>query len=803
MTNEQKINLIGQKILLLSNQVDGYRKELDALKDELERLKHQQAYESAIFKPKEPVMPVAPVVEPAIPEADIKIPEIVQQQPALNIIEQDKQPVQPPVKAAENINLEERIGSKIFSIIGIIALVLGVSIGVKYAIDKDLLNETGRLVLGFAAGIILLTLAFVYKKKYEVFSAVLLSGAMAIMYFTTFLGYSYYHKYPAPTAFVVMALFTAFTVFAAHVYNYEVIALIGLVGGYALPPLLSTGGGEIQYMFGFMLLLNLGVLALSFLKYWKFVNHVAYGLTWLIFASWMVVSYDPEQYFGRTMFFATAFYLVFYLSFIAYKLFRNKPFSAWDVVLVLSNSLIYFGIGYNALNIGNAVNYERYEGLFCIFNALVHLGFALLCRKKELADKTIFHFIIAMVISFLTIAVPIQLNGHSVTITWFVEMLVLLWMWRQFRSREYMVLASALSGLSFFSLLNDWAIYYSGYTHIELMLPVASNRYFITGLCGILAYWAAWQLLKSEETDEKPPLAEFAGVLRIIITVMAVCVTYFTFANEIGLYFNKQYTLSETRINGSYGYSYTEFDQSWGNYKFLWILNYTALFVVAAGLINMQWLKRRVALYITWGFTIVTLFLALTAGLASLEALRPENRLAQMAHFPLTAWNYNFRYVCMLFAALLLWMEYRYRNNELLEPLRSANTWLFHIALLVLLSSELTDVMARLHPDNTGHYKLVSYRMGYTVLWGLYSMLLIVYGIVRQKKLLRIIAISLFGATILKLAIDALSMTRGYQLIVFITIGVILLIVSFMYQKFKPLLFGNDAQKQADAQDMA
>lgn len=807
MTNEQKINLIGQKILLLSNQVDSYRKELDALKDELERLKHQQTYESAIFKPKETVAPVVPV-EPVVLKAEAKVPEIVQeQQPALNIAQEKRpvmQPVQPVVKAGGNINLEERIGSKIFSIIGIIALVLGVSIGVKYAIDKDLINETGRLVLGYAAGIILLTLAFVYKKKYEVFSAVLLSGAMAIMYFTTFLGYSYYHKYPAPVAFVVMAVFTGFTVFAAHVYNYEVIALIGLVGGYALPPLLSTGSGEIQYMFGFMLLLNLGVLALSFLKYWKFVNHVAYGLTWLIFASWMLVSYKPEVYFGRTMFFATAFYLIFYLSFIAYKLFRNKPFSAWDIVLVLSNSLIYFGIGYNALAIGKTVSYERYEGLFCIFNALVHLGFALLCRKKELADKTIFHFIIAMVISFLTIAVPIQLNGHSVTLVWFVEMLVLLWMWRQFRSKEYVILASALAALSFFSLLNDWTIYYNGYKNIELMLPVASNRYFITGLCGIAGYWVARHLLKSQGAgEEQPALTEFAGVMRIIITVMAVVVTYFTFANEIGLYFNKQYTLSETKINGSYGYSYTEYDQSWGNYKFLWILNYTALFVAIAGLINKKWLKHRVALYITWGFTVVTLFLALTAGLASLESLRPEHRLTQMLHFPLSAWNYNFRYVYMLFAAMLLWMVYVYRNDELLRPLRSANTWLFHIGLLVLLSSELTNVMARLHPDSIDHYKLVSYRMGYTVLWGLYSMLLIVYGIVRQKKLLRIIAISLFGATILKLAIDALSMTRGYQLIVFITIGVILLIVSFMYQKFKPLLFGNDSQKQAAAQDAA
>ena len=78
-------------------------------------------------------------------------------------------------------------------------------------------------------------------------------------------------------------------------------------------------------------------------------------------------------------------------------------------------------------------------------------------------------------------------------------------------------------------------------------------------------------------------------------------------------------------------------------------------------------------------------------------------------------------------------------------------------------------------------------------------MSLITYGILRKKKLLRIIAISLFGLTILKLASDAMSMTMGYRLIVFIVIGIILLLVSFMYQKFKPLLF--DDSKSENSQD--
>ena len=75
---------------------------------------------------------------------------------------------------------------------------------------------------------------------------------------------------------------------------------------------------------------------------------------------------------------------------------------------------------------------------------------------------------------------------------------------------------------------------------------------------------------------------------------------------------------------------------------------------------------------------------------------------------------------------------------------------------------------------------------------------LITYGILRERKTLRFIAISLFVLTLLKLAGDAMSMTMGYRLIVFIVIGIILLVVSFMYQKFKPLLFGKEEEKQIE-----
>ncbi|MGZ3931963.1 MAG: DUF2339 domain-containing protein, partial [Bacteroidia bacterium] len=684
---------------------------------------------------------------------------------------------------APGISFEEKVGSRWLSIIGIVVLVLGIAIGVKYAIDQDLINETTRLVLGYLAGAIIMGLAIVYKKKYELFSAVLLSGAMAVMYFTTFVGYSYYHFYGPPVAFTIMAVFTGFTVFAAHIYNREIVALIGLVGGYALPPLLSTGSGEIQYMFGFMLILNCGILVLSFIKYWRFVNHVAYALTWIIVAAWMASSYNAEIYFNRTMLFLTAFYLIFYVSFISYKVIRNKPFSAWDVILVLSNSFIYFGLGYNAMNHDW---YEKYQGLFCILNALIHLGFAVYCNKKGISDKTVFHFIIALVVTFITIAIPVQLDGNYVTFTWLSETVILLWMAGRFGVDTYKKLGYLLSALAFVSLLHDWADYtdmarYAYDYHVKPLL----NQYFVTGVCAIAAYAAAWRLNKKLISDKTGRIANVA------LPVIFMLVAYMTFACEINLFFDTRYYLSETTRTGDYGYTWKDYDSSWRTYSGLWLMIYTTVFVSVIGWVNLRKFRNQPAAYITWGLLLFMILVSCLGGFMLLSELRSW-ALNYELDYHISTWNYNFRYVFLLSLALLLYMIYQCRNSDLLAKVKNINTWLFHVFSIVILSNQLSHLMIVMHADNYVHYRQVASRMGYTILWGLYSMTLIIYGIIRKKKLLRVIALSLFALTIIKLGVDAMSMTRGYQLIVFISIGIILLLVSFMYQKFKPLLFGDE-----------
>src|SRR5258706_8956011 len=233
------------------------------------------AFAESKVEPVSVVTPVAPVIEPTRPV----------------------QPIPPTIKAKkEKTPIEEFIGTNLLNKIGIAVLVIGIGIGAEYAIDHDLISPLTRIILGYLCGLVLIGLAIRLKPKYQNFSAVLLSGGMAVLYFITFAAYDLYNLLPQAVAFVLMVLFTGFTVFASLQYNLRVVAIIGLVGAYAVPFLLSDGSGKVVILFSYMTIINIGILVLAFKKDWKQLYYLAFVLTWLIFGSWFLDAYHADTH---------------------------------------------------------------------------------------------------------------------------------------------------------------------------------------------------------------------------------------------------------------------------------------------------------------------------------------------------------------------------------------------------------------------------------------------------------------------------------------------------------------------------
>ena len=293
-------------------------------------------------------------------------------------------------------NLEKFIGENLISKIGIIILILGVGIGAKYAIDNNLISPLTRIIIGYVFGFGLLGFAFKLREKYLNFSAVLLSGAMAIMYFITFFAHSLYDIFNQTTAFVLMLIFTAFTVVAAINFNRQVISNIGLVGAYAIPFLLSNNSGNYAFLFTYIAIINLGILAISIKKYWKSLYYLSFIFTWAIFFGWYIFQYRTAEHFNLALLFLSLNFVTFYLTFLAYKIVAHQSVAIENIVLILANSFIFFGIGYSIFD--SRPEFEKYLGLFTVGNAAIHFVFAFaISRLKLVSQRSRLSFVCARV----------------------------------------------------------------------------------------------------------------------------------------------------------------------------------------------------------------------------------------------------------------------------------------------------------------------------------------------------------------------------------------------------------------------
>ena len=119
-------------------------------------------------------------------------------------------------------------------------------------------------------------------------------------------------------------------------------------------------------------------------------------------------------------------------------------------------------------------------------------------------------------------------------------------------------------------------------------------------------------------------------------------------------------------------------------------------------------------------------------------------------------------------------------KNEFFTPtLKKAEKILLHLAILILLSSELVHWLDMALVEN-------SFKLGLSILWGAYALFLIVLGLWKNQGYLRVAAIVLFGVTLVKLFLyDMADMSTISKTIVMIILGVLLLVASFLYNKNK------------------
>jgi uncharacterized membrane protein len=405
-------------------------------------------------------------------------------------------PVEPEKSFWENFkennpDLEKFIGENLINKIGILILVLGISYFVKYAIDKDWINEPARVGIGVLCGVLVMGIAHKLRKNYAAFSSVIVAGAIAIFYFTIGIAFHDYHLFNQTVAFSIMVIITAFSALISVSYDRVELAVLSLIGGFAVPFMVSTGEGNYVVLFTYIIILNVGILAIAYYKKWNLVNILAYAFTVLLYGGWLSneLSTQKPHYLGALIF-GFIFYFIFILMNIINNIKSKGEFSKTQLTILASNTFLFYGAGMAIL-----ANYHpELKGLFTTLLALLNLIYAWFLYKKFELDEKAAYLLIGLTLTFITLAIPIQFEGNYITLFWAAEAVLLLWLSQKSKITSYRFGSIIVHLLMLFSLIMDWNKYYNS----NLPLNIIINPIFITGVFAVASLFAIWYLLKNE-----------------------------------------------------------------------------------------------------------------------------------------------------------------------------------------------------------------------------------------------------------------------------------------------------------------
>lgn len=685
------------------------------------------------------------------------------------------------------LELEKFIGENLINKIGIIITIIGVAIGTKYAIDHQLISPLTRIILGYLVGLGLAGFSIKLKRDYKSFSALLLSGAMAIMYFVTFFAYSFYDLLPQLVAFLLMVLFTVVTVKAALDYDIQVIAHIGLVGAYAVPFLLSDNSGRVHILFGYITIINCGILFMAFKRLWKPLFNSSFILSWLIYLSWYAGSYISNQHFTVALVFLTLFFSIFFIAFLALKLKTMEGQTGDMFAALLANGILFFGLGYAILN-GHASG-THYTGLFAQLCGCAWLAAWAILRKMNSEDFLLHFFLQTIAWIFLTLSVSIQLDGYQVTMIWAAEAALMYWASIMRKNKFFEFFSYPLMFLVFCSLVHDWILTYAfptAFTSPASILPFF-NTTFLTSLW-VAAIFSCITFLhtKGKASFIAGLNAEVKSIINAIVPAMLVIVLYFAFELELSEFFHQLYMHTGVIIPAKedlFGNTLLH-NRNILNFGTIWTLNYTMFFLTLLTQFAGRKFTNSNAKMVLFWLNMATMGIFLLVGLFTLSVLR-NSFLHPDAHryFPAGMFNIYIRYIAFFFFGLLGWEHYSLMKTESIWPeIKNRMEVVFYIATIWLLTSELIHWLDILGSDNL-------YKLGVSILWGVCSLLLIILGIWKSKKHLRLMAIALFGITLLKLFFyDIAELDTILKTILFVSLGLLLLIISFLYNKYKNLI---------------
>ncbi len=676
----------------------------------------------------------------------------------------------PPRKPSKSrAEWEAFIGGKLLNRIGAFALILGVGFFLKYAFDNNLISETVRVLIGVAAGLTCLAVARrTFRREMKIFAQGLVGAGIAILYLSVYASFNYYHLVPQWIAFVLMSLVTLLTFWHGVAYDSLAVGLLGWAGGFLTPFMLATGEPNETGLFGYIALLDAGILALAFRKRsWVVLEPLAMIATWIVYYLWHQDCYGPEML-PVALFFISLFWVLFHVADVVRSL---RPSDLWPRVRHLLPT-VNLGAFYLILYTILEEDHHAWTAPVTLLVAVLYFGTDLVMRGRGPDAGESRPRNLLTVAALVGVATAVQYSGYETVILWSVQAVILAWCGMRWNF-SYLMAAGLLflfaSAMKFADTPGAFSFAYPGDVHPVINLRNLAYLVFCLALAS-----AGRQYRKMSDLSAAlvATWLESAAAVVLFVCVTVTVNDFFSFRQSIeppggahDLIFRRLMAIAS----------------SWTLYSlpFVWFgLGFRKNTLIIPGL----------------GALLLAAALVMIRGIA----FDPIGMFVPV-------WNVRVAsFLLVLFAMGV--------HSTLIASHRDAADWLpdvraylgvaMGVMIFSLITGETRDYFGKLLHDvgepgtlDRDPEKVTQLlnlqQLALSGVWLLYSGVLLAAGIWKASKGLRFFSIGLFGLTILKIFVYDLSFLETlYRIFSFVGLGLILLAVSYAYQRYKHLLLG-------------
>jgi uncharacterized membrane protein len=419
-----------------------------------------------------------------------------------------KSTVKPEAMPTRDLNLESIIAGRWLNYIGLLLVLIATAFALKYAFDNEWIGPAARVVLGLVSGAGLLVFSrWLRSRSYVYFSEGITALGEGVLYLSLFAAWNFYQLISTGQAFAAMVAVTGTILWISERLKSQRVALMALIGGFLTPMLVSTGQNAETVLFSYLLILDASLLWLAWKHNWRSIEPFAFVFSAIYFWGWYGSSFNVDKSLALTVSFATAFFGVF-VALPAIRACVHGRIYGIQVVLMLFNAGNY----QSAMHILLWPDYRWTLTLAVIGLAVLHLAVYRTIPRVSQESATVRILFAGMALTFVSLAIPIRLEGMWISVSWAIEAAVLVW--SGFRVRWWFL---RISGLALFVGVIFRFIFFMPEADVFLL-----NPRFATFAVAIMAMGASVYFCRKQPEGISANETDLFNVLGVAVNVLAL-----------------------------------------------------------------------------------------------------------------------------------------------------------------------------------------------------------------------------------------------------------------------------------------